>query len=144
MKLHHQQSVDVKRLRKTVYSSLLLQDMSFFERETVGDLTSRIGTDCQRLSQTIGNDIHLILRNILQGTGAFVNLMSLSWPLALSSLVICLILSVIFLFYGLYQKKAAMLAQDFVASASEVAQETLSSMRTIRAYGTEREELKRS
>ncbi|KAL3833125.1 hypothetical protein ACJIZ3_007861 [Penstemon smallii] len=133
----------VKRLRKTVYSSLLLQDMSFFERETVGDLTSRIGTDCQRLSQTIGNDIHLILRNILQGTGAFVNLMSLSWPLALSSLVICLILSVIFLFYGLYQKKAAMLAQDFVASASEVAQETLSSMRTIRAYGTEREELKR-
>ncbi|KAI3474917.1 hypothetical protein Pfo_030228 [Paulownia fortunei] len=137
----------VKRLRETVYSSLLLQDISFFDTEAVGDLTSRISTDCQRLSHTIGNDIHLILRNVLQvtilGTGAFITLMTLSWPLALSSLVICLILSAIFLIYGQYQKKAALLAQDFVASAIEVAQETLSLMRTIRAYGTEREEFQR-
>ncbi|KAG8384865.1 hypothetical protein BUALT_Bualt04G0162800 [Buddleja alternifolia] len=133
----------VKRLRETLYSSLLLQDISFFDTEAVGDLTSRIGTDCQRLSHTMGTDIHLILRNILQGTGALINLMALSWPLALSSLVICFILSAIFLIYGQYQKKVAMLAQDFVASANEVAQETLSSMRTIRAYGTEKEEFER-
>ncbi|GFP93456.1 ABC transporter b family member 26 chloroplastic [Phtheirospermum japonicum] len=133
----------VKRLRETVYSSLLLQDISFFDTEAVGNLTSRISTDCQRLSRTIGNDIHLIMRNIVQGTGAFIALMTLSWPLALSSLVICFILSAIFLIYGQYQKKAALLAQEFVASANEVAQETLYLMRTIRAYGTEREEIKR-
>ncbi|KAL8475388.1 hypothetical protein ACS0TY_028161 [Phlomoides rotata] len=133
----------VKRLKETVYSSLLLQDISFFNTEAVGNLTSRISTDCQRLSHIIGNDIHWILRNILQGTGALITLMTLSWPLALSSLVVCFILSVIFLFYGKYQKKAALLAQNMVASANEVAQETLSSMRTIRAYGTEAEELQR-
>lgn len=42
--------------------------MSFFDSEAVGDLTSRISSDCQRLSRTLGNDIHLILRNILQVT----------------------------------------------------------------------------
>ncbi|KAL0351045.1 UNVERIFIED_CONTAM: ABC transporter B family member 26, chloroplastic [Sesamum radiatum] len=133
----------VNRLRETVYKSLLLQDMSFYDTEAVGDLTSRINSDCQRLSRTIGNDIHLILRNILQGTGAFVHLMTLSWPLALSSLVVCITLSATFLIYGRYQKKAAQLAQDFVASANEVAQETLSLIRTVRAYGTEREEFQR-
>ncbi|KAL3629181.1 hypothetical protein CASFOL_026403 [Castilleja foliolosa] len=133
----------VKRLRETVYRSILLQDISFFDTEAVGNLTSRISADCQRLSRTIGNDIHLIMRNVVQGTGAFIALMTLCWPLALSSLVICFILSAIFLVYGQYQKKAAMLAQEFVASANEVAQETLFLMRTIRAYGTEREEFKR-
>ncbi|KAL2552447.1 ABC transporter B family member 26 [Forsythia ovata] len=133
----------VKRLRETLYSSLLLQDISFFEIEAVGDLTSRLGTDCQRLSNSVGNDIHLILRNILQGTGAFINLMTLSWPLAVSSLVICSTLSAIFLVYGRYQKKAATLAQRWTASANEVAQETLSSIRTVRAYGTETDELRR-
>ncbi|KAH6774401.1 transporter associated with antigen processing protein 1 [Perilla frutescens var. hirtella] len=133
----------VKRLRETLYSSLLLQDISFFDTVAVGDLTSRLSTDCQRLSHTVGNDIHLILRNILQGIGAFIALMTLSWPLALSSLVICCILSLIFLIYGQYQKKAALLAQNCVASSNEVAEETLSLMRTIRAYGTEKEEFQR-
>ncbi|XP_073159345.1 ABC transporter B family member 26, chloroplastic-like [Henckelia pumila] len=133
----------VKRMRETLFSSLLLQDISFFDSEAVGDLTSRISADCQRLSRTIGNDIHLILRNILQGSGALVNLMILSWPLALSSLIICFTLSAIFVIYGQYQKKAAKLAQDLTSSANDVAQETLSSIRTIRAYGTETEECRR-
>ncbi|XP_057770867.1 ABC transporter B family member 26, chloroplastic-like [Salvia miltiorrhiza] len=136
-------NMQVKRLRQAVFKSLLLQDVSFFDTEAVGDLTSRISTDCQRLSQTVGNDIHMILRNTFQGIGAFIALMTLSWPLALSSLVICCILSLIFLFYGQYQKKAALLAQNFVASSNEIAQETFSLMRTIRAYGTEKEEFQR-
>ncbi|GER29508.1 ABC transporter B family member [Striga asiatica] len=135
--------MQVKRLRQTVYSSLLLQDISFFESKAVGNLTSRISTDCQRLSNIIGNDIHLIARNIVQGIGAFIVLMTLSWPLALSSLGICFILSAIFFIYGMYQKKAALLVQDSVASANEVAQETLHLMRTIRASGTEKEESER-
>ncbi|KAK9925369.1 hypothetical protein M0R45_033693 [Rubus argutus] len=133
----------VKRLRETLYSVILFQDISFFDRESVGDLTSRLGADCQRLSLVIANDINLILRNGLQGTGALINLLILSWPLALSTLVICCVLSVIFLLYGKYQKKAAKLTQDFTAGANEVAQETLSLMRTVRVFGTEREEFGR-
>ncbi|KAL1536481.1 ABC transporter B family member 26, chloroplastic-like isoform X3 [Salvia divinorum] len=136
-------SILVKRLRQAVFRSLLFQDVSFFDTEAVGDLTSRVSTDCQRLSQAVGNDIHMILRNIFQGIGAFICLMTLSWPLALSSLVICCILSLIFLIYGQYQKEAALLAQNFVASSNEVAQETFSLIRTIRAYGTEKEEHQR-
>ncbi|XP_073294047.1 ABC transporter B family member 26, chloroplastic-like isoform X1 [Primulina huaijiensis] len=57
--------LQVKLPRETLFSPLS-RDMSFFDSEAVGDLTSRISVDCQRLSHTIGNDIHLILRNILQ------------------------------------------------------------------------------
>ncbi|GKU96930.1 hypothetical protein SLEP1_g10110 [Rubroshorea leprosula] len=59
-------TVLVKRFRETLYLALVLQDKSFFDTETVGDLTSRLGADCQHLSKVIGNDVHLILRNIVQ------------------------------------------------------------------------------
>ncbi|XP_050386563.1 ABC transporter B family member 26, chloroplastic-like isoform X1 [Argentina anserina] len=133
----------VKRLRETLYSVVIVQDISFFDRESVGDLTSRLGSDCQRLSLVIANDINLILRNGLQGTGALINLLILSWPLALSALVICSVLSVYFLLYSKYRKKASKLTQDFTAGANEVAQETLSMMRTVRVSGTERKEIGR-
>ncbi|XVE92352.1 hypothetical protein REPUB_Repub01dG0089600 [Reevesia pubescens] len=133
----------VKRMRETLYSALLLQDISFFDGETVGDLTSRLGSDCQQVSRVIGNDLNLIMRNVLQGTGALIYLLILSWPLGLFTLVICSTLAAVMLVYGLYQKKAAKLIQEFTASANEVAQETFSLMRTVRVYGTEKQELKR-
>ncbi|CAL0314095.1 unnamed protein product [Lupinus luteus] len=134
---------EVKRMRETLYSSLLLQDISFFDTETVGDLTSRLGADCQQVSRVIGNDINLILRNFLQGTGSLIYLLTLSWQLGLSTLLICSILAAVMLRYGRYQKKLARLIQEVTASANEVAQETFSLIRTVRVYGTEEEELGR-
>ncbi|OIV93053.1 hypothetical protein TanjilG_20715 [Lupinus angustifolius] len=116
----------VKRMRETLYSSLLLQDISFFDTETVGDLTSRLGADCQQVSRVIGNDINLILRNLLQGqhVGGLGPGARGSHPMG-------------------YQKKSARLIQEVTASANEVAQETFSLIRTVRVYGTEEEELGR-
>ncbi|KAF5790726.1 putative bacterial ABC-type protein transporter [Helianthus annuus] len=133
----------LKRLRKTLYTNILLQDVSFFDREPVGNLTSRLGADCQKLSHIISNNLHLIVRNTLQGTGALINLLTLSWPLALSSCFICILLCMIFLVYGWYQKKAAKLIQDSTAHANEVSQEALSLVRTIRVKGTETKEHER-
>ncbi|XP_047267743.1 ABC transporter B family member 26, chloroplastic isoform X6 [Capsicum annuum] len=133
----------VKRMREKLYSTLLLQDISFFDSETVGDLTSRLGADCQQVSRVIGNDLNLILRNFLQGTGALVYLLILSWPLGLCTLTICCALFTIMLLYGQYQKKAAKFIQEYTACANEVAQETFSLMRTVRIYGTEEQELQR-
>ncbi|CAH1434897.1 unnamed protein product [Lactuca virosa] len=133
----------VKRMRETLYSILLLQDINFFDSESIGDLTSRLGSDCQQVSRVIGNDLNLILRNLLQATGALIYLLVLSWPLGLCTLAICSTLSLVMLKYGQYQKKAAKLTQEFTASANEVAQETFSLMRTVRVYGTEHKELER-
>ncbi|XP_010029110.2 ABC transporter B family member 26, chloroplastic isoform X3 [Eucalyptus grandis] len=133
----------VKRLRETIFSTLVFQHIGFFDTKSVGDLMSRLGSDCQRLSHVIGNDMNLIIRNVLQGTGALVNLLSLSWPLTMSTLVICSVLSAVFLVYGRYQKNAAKLSQEFTAKANEVAEDTLTLMKTVRVYGTEGMEIGR-
>lgn len=141
--VHQCRNMQVKRMRETLYQSLLSQDINFFDGETVGDLTSRLGADCQQVSRVIGNDLNLILRNALQGAGSLIYLLILSWPLGLCTLAICSTLSAIMLIYGQYQKKSAKLIQEYTASANEVAQETFSLMRTVRVYGTEKRELNR-
>ncbi|WOG93438.1 hypothetical protein DCAR_0312722 [Daucus carota subsp. sativus] len=133
----------LRRLREALYSTLVFQDILFFDKETVGSLTSRLGPDCQRLSHVIGNDVHMILRYSIQGMGALTNLLILSWPLALSALMICSFLSAIFLIYGQYRKEAAKVTQDFTASSNEVSHETISLIRTVRAFGMERHEIGR-
>lgn len=133
----------VKRIRESLYTTLLFQDISFFDSETVGDLTSRLGADCQQVSRIIGRDMNMILRNVLQGTSSLIYLLVLSFPLGLCTLAICSALSAVMLLYGQYQKRVSKLIQDFGASANEVAQETFSLMRTVRVYGTEKQEVTR-
>ncbi|KAJ6808653.1 putative ABC transporter B family member 26, chloroplastic [Iris pallida] len=133
----------VKRMRERLYHALLFQDMSFFDEETVGNLTSRLGSDCQQVSRVIGNDLNLITRSLLQGTGALIYLFILSWPLALSTVAICSVFGIILLFHGQYQKRAAKISQEFTACSNEVSQESLSLMRTVRVYGTEEQEFRR-
>jgi ABC-type multidrug transport system fused ATPase/permease subunit len=70
-------------------------------------------------------------------------LMALSWQMALTTLAICSIMWYFMQIYGRYQKKTAKAAQDSVASANEVAEETLSQLRVVRTFGTEKEELNR-
>ncbi|KAK9117283.1 hypothetical protein Sjap_016230 [Stephania japonica] len=94
----------VKRMREKLYSSLLFQDISFFDSETVGDLTSRLGSDCQQVARVIGNDLNMIFRNVLQGIGALVYLFILSWPLALSTLATCIVLAFVILLHGQFDK----------------------------------------
>ncbi|KAG8078833.1 hypothetical protein GUJ93_ZPchr0007g3244 [Zizania palustris] len=133
----------VKRTREVLFDSILSQDIAFFDEETVGDLTSRLGSDCQQVSRVIGNDLNLISRNLLQGVGALIYLLILSWPLGMCTMLICATLSTIMLVHGRYQKRAAKFAQEFTASANNVAQEVITLVRTVRVYGTEKQEFKR-
>ncbi|CAH9131978.1 unnamed protein product [Cuscuta epithymum] len=59
-----------------------------------------LGADCQHVSRVIGNDLNLILRNLLQGIVALIYLLVLSWPLGLCTLAICSTISILMLLYG--------------------------------------------
>ncbi|KAH8974688.1 hypothetical protein BDL97_01G114600 [Sphagnum fallax] len=133
----------VRRMREKLFTTLLNQDIAFYDAEAVGALTSRLGSDCQQVSQIIGTDLNIMFRNALQGIGAFLYLVVLSWQMALTTLAICSIMWYFMQIYGRYQKKTAKAAQDSVASANEVAEETLSQLRVVRTFGTEKEELNR-
>jgi ABC-type multidrug transport system fused ATPase/permease subunit len=90
----------VRRMREKLFTTLLNQDIAFFDAEAVGALTSRLGSDCQQVSQIIGTDLNIMFRNALQGIGAFLYLMVLSWQMALTTLAICSIMWYFMQIYG--------------------------------------------
>ncbi|CAI6010692.1 unnamed protein product [Closterium sp. NIES-65] len=124
-------------------------DVSFFDKESVGDLTSRLGADCQQVAQSTAGDVNVMLRNALQGAGAMFFLLRLSWRMALISAGLCALMWCCLVAYGRvpwagrFQRESARLIQDTVASANEVAEETISLARVVRTFGTEQQEVNR-
>lgn len=133
----------VKRLRERLFTNIISQDISFFDSEGVGDLTSRLGSDCQTVSRIIGENVNIMSRNTLQGLGALIYLMRLCWPLALSTAAVSSVLWLALTAYGRFQRKAAKVTQDTVAAANEVAEEVFSLARVVRTFGTEKQEVAR-
>lgn len=133
----------VRRMREKLFSTMLNQDIAFFDKEAVGILTSRLGSDCQQVSRIISNDLNIMLRNALQGIGSLLYLTTISLPLALSTVIICTAMWCTMILYGRYQRVASKSVQDLVASANEVAEESLSLVRVVRTFGTEKQEFTR-
>ncbi|CAI7780026.1 unnamed protein product, partial [Closterium sp. NIES-53] len=133
----------VCRMREALFSTIMHQDVSFFDKESVGDLTSRLGADCQQVAQSTAGDVNVMLRNALQGAGAMCFLLRLSWRMALISAGLCALMWCCLVAYGRFQRESARLIQDTVASANEVAEETISLARVVRTFGTEQQEVNR-
>ncbi|CAI5489487.1 unnamed protein product [Closterium sp. Naga37s-1] len=133
----------VRRMRLALYETLIRQDIAFFDGQSVGDLTSRLGSDCQAAGHTVAIDLNIMLRNALQGIGAFVFLIRLSWQMALVTAALCGLMWYLLMVYGSFSRRSSMVVQDTVAAANEVAEETLSLARVVRTFGTESKEVKR-
>ena len=55
--------------RGDLFGSLLKQEVAFFDKEEVGVLTSRLGSDCQAVVRALSTNINVALRNALQAIG---------------------------------------------------------------------------
>lgn len=60
--------------RGDLFGSLLRQEVAFFDKEEVGVLTSRLGSDCQAVVRALSTNINVALRNALQAVGRLHNL----------------------------------------------------------------------
>lgn len=65
--------------RMQLFSRLLNQPMDFFDEHESGQLTSRLGTDCQTVSRCLATNFNVAVRNSLQFLGTY-----LLWPSLLS------------------------------------------------------------
>ncbi|CAI7791961.1 unnamed protein product [Closterium sp. NIES-54] len=92
----------MRRMRLTLYETLIRQDIAFFDGQSVGDLTSRLGSDCQAAGYTMGSDLNIVLRHSLLGIGTFVFLVRLSWQMALMAAALCGVMWYLLVVYGKY------------------------------------------
>ena len=125
------------RLRRRLFDTILAQDVGFFDKNKTGDLSSRLNNDCSTVSNALSLNINILLRNSVNVLGVMCFMLALSWPLTAVTLASVPPTIAISKIYGGYFKKISKRTQKALAEATEVAEESLGGIRTIRAFAGE-------
>ncbi len=133
----------VSRLREDVYRAILRQEIAFFDSRTTGELTSRLASDTTVLQNTVSVNVSMALRNAVTVIGGVGALVWTSPKLAAVMLLVVPPVAVGAVLYGRRVRKLSSEVQDALAGASEVAEETIGGMRTVRSFAAEEAEVAR-
>ena len=130
-------------IRRAVYDKMVSLPITFFEQRRVGELTSRLSSDVTQLQDVLSITLAEFFRQIatlIFGTAA---ILYLSWKLTLFMLATFPLLIVSALFFGRFIRKLSKQAQDELANASVVVEETLQAINVVKAFTNERYESNR-
>ncbi|KAI6203088.1 ATP-binding cassette sub-family B member 9 [Aphelenchoides besseyi] len=132
-----------RAVRHNLFTSLVNQDVAFFDKHKTGEITSRLTADTQTMSDTVALNINVFLRNIVQMGGSMIFMLTLCWKLSLVPFIVVPIILVASKIFGVYYDLLSEKTQEAIAHSNDVAEEVLSTMRTVRSFACEDEEVKR-
>ncbi|XP_062502331.1 ABC transporter B family member 1-like isoform X2 [Corticium candelabrum] len=127
----------VARLRQRLFGSVMKQEVAFFDVTRTGELTSRLSSDTQVVQDAVTSNLSMLIRYALLIIASLVFMFVLSWKLTLVLLAVVPIVSIGAVIYGNYIKKLRKQFQDLLAEAGTVAEESISSIRTVRSFSNE-------
>ncbi|XP_061820270.1 ATP-binding cassette sub-family B member 10, mitochondrial [Nerophis lumbriciformis] len=131
----------VRDLRASVFSSILRQEVAFFDRNQTGELINRLSADTAVVGRSITDNMSDGLRAIAQGAAGVSMMFYVSPSLASFMLLIVPPLAGFAVVYGRYLRSISKRTQDTLAQATQLAEERISNMRTVRAFGKELSEV---
>ncbi len=127
----------VTRLRHQLYGSLVRQEIGFFDARRTGELTNRLASDTTVVQNAATVNVSMLLRHALMALGAVGIMAFTSWRLTLVMLALVPVAALGAVVYGRIARRLSRQVQDALAKSTEVAEETLSGIRTVRAFARE-------
>jgi ABC-type multidrug transport system fused ATPase/permease subunit len=124
-------------LRTETYKHLISSPMSFFSSKRVGELSSRITNDITLLEETFSTTIAEIIRQLITIPIALTFLMLISFRLTVFMIAVIPVVALIGIFFGKFIKKLSKDAQEDIAEANGVVDETLHGIASVKAYANE-------
>ncbi|XP_073321277.1 ATP-binding cassette sub-family B member 10, mitochondrial [Pagrus major] len=131
----------VRNLRASLFSSILTQEVAFFDRSRTGELINRLSADTAMVGHSITDNLSDGLRAVAQAAAGVSMMFYVSPSLAGFVLLIVPPLAGLAIFYGRYLRSISKRTQDALAQATQLAEERISNMRTVRAFGKELSEV---
>ncbi|KFP71046.1 hypothetical protein N310_12065, partial [Acanthisitta chloris] len=133
----------VKRLRTTMFSSILKQETAFFDKTRTGELINRLSSDTALLGRSVTENLSDGLRAGAQASVGVGMMFFVSPSLAAFVLSVVPPLAVLAVIYGRYLRKITKMTQDSLAEATQLAEERIGNLRTVRAFGKEVAEMEK-
>lgn len=130
-------------IRRTVYSKIVSLPISFFEQRRVGELMSRITADVQALQDVLAFTLAELFRSLATVIVGIIIICFISWKLTIFMLATFPVAIVVAMVFGRYIRKLSKMAQDELASANVIVEETLQSINVVKAFTNEALEVNR-
>eukprot|EP00274_Cyanoptyche_gloeocystis_P004835 CAMPEP_0196662000 /NCGR_PEP_ID=MMETSP1086-20130531/46769_1 /TAXON_ID=77921 /ORGANISM="Cyanoptyche gloeocystis , Strain SAG4.97" /LENGTH=150 /DNA_ID=CAMNT_0041997175 /DNA_START=27 /DNA_END=475 /DNA_ORIENTATION=+ len=118
---------------------MISQDLEFFDRGKVGEMVSRLMKDVGMLESFLIDSPLQIIAAAFKLIGCCVITVILSWKLAIVNMLLIPVFGVLAIIFGQQSKKVGKHYTSTVASVSQAATELLASVRTIQAFGREKD-----
>lgn len=126
------------KLRNNLYSQLSRQHPDFYLRHRTGDLIARATNDVDRVVFAAGEGVLTLVDSLFVGCAVLVIMsVQISWQLTLLSLLPMPIMAIAIKRYGTELHQRFRVAQAAFSSLNDRTQESLTSIRMIKAFGLE-------
>jgi putative ABC transport system ATP-binding protein len=130
------------RIREQMYRSLMLHHpITFFDKNSTGDLISRIGSDTSVISKSLSINLADGARSILAVTMGGALMAYASSELSKSILLLVPPLALLSVVYGRYVKNLSKSTQAAIGNLFKLSEEKIANIRTIRSFSMESKEL---
>ncbi|XP_071068653.1 ATP-binding cassette sub-family B member 10, mitochondrial isoform X2 [Dasypus novemcinctus] len=133
----------VTRLRAALFASVLRQEVAFFDKTRTGELVNRLSSDAALLGRSITENLSDGLRAGAQASIGVGMMFFVSPKMATFVLSVVPPLSILAVIYGRYLRKLTKVTQDSLAQATQLAEESIGNIRTVRAFGKEMIEIEK-
>lgn len=133
----------VARMRNNLFGSIIKQDVEFFDKNQTGEIINRLSADTVVVGKAVTDNVSDGLRSVAQAAVGIGMMVYMSPKL---TVVVLGIVPPVFFFaflYGRYVKKLTRQVQNSLANATQIAEERISNIRTVRAFAKEHAEADR-
>lgn len=133
----------VSRIRCQLYTSILRQEIAFFDEHKTGELISRLGSDTTLLQSVISTNVPDFLTGFIQSVTAITLMFVISFKLAGMALGGVLVILVMATPLGITLGKLSKEYQNELSEAQTHSAEAFGSIRTVQAFAAEKKEIER-
>lgn len=133
----------VARLRLQLFRGIIQQEIAMFDRRKTGELLSRLTSDTTQLQDVATTNVSMFVRAIAQIVFSAALMFHTSWRLAALVFSVVPICVISIACYGRVLKRLATRYSDALGVASDVAQQSVSNIRTVRSFAAEEIEAKK-
>ena len=133
----------IASLRARLFARLQRLPLSFYDRQPVGDLVSRVANDVDTLNQLLSQGLTQLLGSLFSLAGIFVVMVVLNPRLALVSFTIIPVMAAVTVYFGGRSRIAFRTTRQTVGSVTADVQEEIIGVREAQAFNRTEENIAR-
>ena len=130
-------------IRKSLYKTIIHLPLYFFEKNRIGDITSRFTADISLLRETLSTTSAEFLRQLATLIFGTSLLFYFSTQLTIFMLATFPVLVILALIFGKFIKKLSKKSQEHLSDSNVIAEETFQSVNMVKSFTNEIIEVKR-